>query len=58
MNKQKKMYREIAMKNKQIQAKKKKKKKKKKTVKANYEDDNNQEEANRMLARNRRGRWH
>jgi hypothetical protein len=29
-----------------------------KTGKANYEDDDSQEKADRVLAKNQRGRWH
>jgi hypothetical protein len=55
-NKQKKTYREIAM-EKQANTGKIGKTTKGKTGKANYENDDSWEEANRVLARNRLGRW-
>jgi hypothetical protein len=61
MNKQKKMYREIAM-EKQANTGKIKKKKKKttkgKTWKANYKDDDSREEVDCVLAKNRHSMWH
>jgi hypothetical protein len=55
-NKQKKTYREIAM-EKQANIGKIEKTTKGKTGKANYEDDDSREEADRMLTKNRCGRW-